>query len=106
MLGPVVVFAALSLLGAAFFAALTLALGTVVKGTAGIAGLAFLVVFASSAVAAAVPVVGDVLPASIGVWALNVAAGQPASLLTPIAWAVAMVALAVFAKMGFDRQEL
>lgn len=41
-----------------------------------------------------------------GVWALQVAGGQPASMLTLAGWAIAMVALAILAKLGFDRQEL
>ena len=35
-----------------------------------------------------------------------VAKGQPASILTPIGWAISMIVLIVGAKVVFDRQEL
>jgi ABC-type transport system involved in multi-copper enzyme maturation permease subunit len=106
ILGTLAIHGALSLLEVAFFAALTVALGTVIRSTAGVAGIALIVVFASSALAGIVPLLGEILPPSIGVWALQVAGGPPASMLTLAGWAIAMVALAILAKMGFDRQEL
>ena len=105
-LGPVLVHGALSLLEAAFFAALTVALGTVIRGTAGVAGVAFVVVFAASALGGVSRLLAEILPPSIGPWALEVAAGRPVSAVTPIAWAVSMVLLAIGATRAFDREEL
>ena len=52
------------------------------------------------------PIVNELPPTSIGSWALQVAKGQPASILTPIGWAISMIVLIVGAKVVFDRQEL
>ena len=52
------------------------------------------------------PIVDELSPTSIGTWALLVAKGEPASMLTPIGWAISMIVLLVGAKLVFDRQEL
>jgi ABC-2 type transport system permease protein len=90
----------------AFYIALTVALGTGVKTTVGVAGIAFAVLFLPQVVGGLVPIVNDLSPTSIGSWAMLVAKGQPASMLTPIGWAISMVVLIVGAKLVFDRQEL
>jgi ABC-type transport system involved in multi-copper enzyme maturation permease subunit len=89
-----------------FYVALTVFLGTAVPSTAGVAGLAFAVAFLPPAIGALVPVVAEVSPTSIGGWAMSVAKGQPASLLTPVGWLISMAVLAIAAKLVFDRQEL
>jgi ABC-type transport system involved in multi-copper enzyme maturation permease subunit len=90
----------------AFYIALTVALGTGVKSTVGIAGIAFAVMFLPQVIGGLLPVVAELSPTSIGTWALHVAKGEPASMLTPIGWAISMVVLIVGAKLVFDRQEL
>ncbi|MFL5641973.1 MAG: ABC transporter permease [Chloroflexota bacterium] len=90
----------------AFYIALTVALGTGVKSTVGIAGIAFAVMFLPQVIGGLLPVVADLSPTSIGTWALHVAKGEPASMLTPIGWAISMVVLIVGAKLVFERQEL
>jgi ABC-type transport system involved in multi-copper enzyme maturation permease subunit len=90
----------------AFYIALTVALGTGVKSTVGIAGIAFGVMFLPQVIGGLLPVVAELSPTSIGTWALHVAKGEPASMLTPIGWAISMVVLIVGAKLVFDRQEL
>jgi len=90
----------------AFYIALTVALGTSVKSTVGIAGIAFAVMFLPQVIGGLLPVVAELSPTSIGTWALHVAKGEPASMLTPIGWAISMVVLIVGAKLVFDRQEL
>jgi len=97
-----VLFAALP----AFYIALTVALGAGVKTTVGVAGIAFAVMFLPQAIGGLVPIVSELSPTSIGTWAMQVAKGQPASMLTPIGWAISMVVLVVGAKVVFDRQEL
>ena len=51
------------------------------------------------------PIVGELSPTSIGVWALAIAKGEPASALTLVGWVVSMVVIVVGAKLVFDRQE-
>jgi ABC-2 type transport system permease protein len=90
----------------AFYVALTVALGTTVKSTVGVAGIAFAAMFLPQVLGGLLPIVADFSPTSIGTWAMLVAKGQHASMLTPIGWAISMVALIVGAKLVFDRQEL
>jgi len=90
----------------AFHIALTVAVGTGVKSTVGVAGIAFAVLFLPQVVRGLLPIVNELSPTSIGSCAMLVAKGQPASMLTPIGWAVSMVVLIVGAKLVFDRQEL
>ena len=90
----------------AFYIALTVALGAGVKSTVGVAGIAFAVLFLPQVIGGLLPIVNELSPTSIGSWAMQVAKGQPASMLTPIGWAISMVALIVGAKLVFDRQEL
>ena len=61
----------------AFYIALTIALGTGVKSTVGIAGVAFAVMFLPQAIGGLLPIVAEVSPTSIGGWALHVAKGEP-----------------------------
>jgi hypothetical protein len=88
-----------------FYVALTVALGTFVKSTAGVAGLAFAVMFVPPLFSGLIPVVNEVSPTSIGTWAMAAATGIGASSLTLAGWAVAIVLLAVGAKLVFDRQD-
>jgi ABC-type transport system involved in multi-copper enzyme maturation permease subunit len=90
----------------AFYIALTVALGTGIKSTVGVAGVAFAVLFLPQVIGGLLPIVNELSPTSIGSWAMQVARGQPASMLTPIGWAISMVLLVVGAKVVFDRQEL
>lgn len=99
-------FALLYLSLPAFYIALTVGLGTAIKSTAGVAGVAFAVMFVPQIIGGLLPVVNELSPTSIGGWAMLVAKGEPASMLTPIGWGIAMIALIVGAKVVFDRQEL
>jgi ABC-2 type transport system permease protein len=105
-IATVALFAVLYLALPAFYVALTLTLGTVVKSTAGIAAIGFLVMFLPDVFGALVPVAAEVSPTAIGGWAMAVATGQPASTLTLIGFLVSMAVLAVAAKVVFDRQEV
>jgi ABC-type transport system involved in multi-copper enzyme maturation permease subunit len=66
----------------AFYIALTVGLGTAIKSTAGVAGAAFAVMFVPQILGGLLPVIAEVSPTSIGVWALATAKGDPASVLT------------------------
>jgi len=104
-LGTIGLFAALFLTLPVFYIGLTVALGTFVKSTAGVAGIAFLVMFVPAIFGGLIPIVNEISPTSIGTWALAAANGGPASGLTLAGWLVSMVALAIGAKLVFDRQE-
>ena len=89
----------------AFYIALTVGLGTAIKSTAGVAGAAFAVMFVPQILGGLLPIVGELSPTSIGVWALATAKGDPASVLTLVGWLVSMTIIVVGAKLVFDRQE-
>jgi ABC-type transport system involved in multi-copper enzyme maturation permease subunit len=89
-----------------FYVALTVAVGTAVKSTVGVAAVAFAVMFVPQILGGLLPVITELSPTSIGTWAMSVAKGQPASILTPLGWLVSMAVLVVGAKLVFDRQEL
>jgi ABC-type transport system involved in multi-copper enzyme maturation permease subunit len=89
----------------AFYIALTVGLGTAIKSTAGVAGVAFGVMFIPQILGGLLPIINDISPTSIGTWAMAVAKGGPASPLTLIGWVVSMVVIVVGAKLVFDRQE-
>ena len=89
----------------AFYIALTIGLGTAIKSTAGVAGVAFAVMLVPQVLGGMLPIIGDLSPTSIGVWALATAKGDPASVLTPVGWLVSMTIIVVGAKLVFDRQE-
>ena len=104
-LGTIGLFALLYLTVPAFYIGLMVALGSGMKSTAGIAGIGFLVMFLPSGIGAMVPIVNEVSPTSIGVWAVAVATGGPASPLTVAGWVASMAVLVIGAKFVFDRQE-
>jgi ABC-2 type transport system permease protein len=104
-LSTVGLFSLLFLALPTFYVALTIGLGTFVKSTAGVAGLAFAVMFVPSIFGGLLPIVNEVSPTSIGSWAMAAATGAGASNLTLAGWAVAMIVLVVGAKLVFDRQE-
>lgn len=105
-LGAVGLFAALYVAVPAFYVALTLTLGTVVKGTGGIAGIAFVVMFLPTMLGALVPIIAELSPTAIGGWAMAVATGQPASTISLAGFLGSMAILAIAAKVIFDRQEV
>jgi ABC-type transport system involved in multi-copper enzyme maturation permease subunit len=88
-----------------FYIALTVGLGTAIKSTAGVAGAAFAVMFVPQILGGLLPVIAEVSPTSIGVWALATAKGQPASALTLVGWVVSMTVIVIGAKLVFERQE-
>jgi ABC-2 type transport system permease protein len=104
-LGTVVLFGGLFLTLPVFYVGLTVALGTFVKSTAGVAGIAFLVMFVPAIFGGLVPIVTEISPTSIGSWALATATGATASSLTIAGWLVSMVVIVIGAKLVFDRQE-
>jgi ABC-type transport system involved in multi-copper enzyme maturation permease subunit len=104
-LATIGLFALLFLALPVFFIGVTVALGTFVKSTAGVAGIAFAVMFVPAIFGGLLPIVNEISPTSIGTWALAMATGQSASGLTIAGWLVSMVVLVIGAKLVFDRQE-
>jgi ABC-type transport system involved in multi-copper enzyme maturation permease subunit len=104
-LATVGTFGVLFLTLPAFYIALTVGLGTAIKSTAGVAGAAFAVMFVPQILGGLLPIVAQVSPTSIGVWAMAIAKGQPATVLTLVGWLVSMTVIVVGAKVVFDRQE-
>jgi hypothetical protein len=90
----------------AFYIALTIGLGTAVKTTAGVAGIAFAVMFVPQILGGLLPIITEVSPTSIGTWAMATAKGEPASMLTLAGWLVSMAVIVIASKLVFDRQEL
>lgn len=105
-LATVATFALLFLTLPAFYIALTIGLGTGIKSTAGVAGAAFAVMFVPQILGGLIPVIAEVSPTSIGMWAMATAKGDVASTLTLVGWLVSMTVILVGAKLVFDRQEL
>jgi ABC-2 type transport system permease protein len=89
----------------AFYIALTIGLGTAIKSTAGVAGVAFAVMFVPQILGGLLPIIGELSPTSVGLWAMATATGEPASFLTLIGWLASMAVIVVGAKVVFDRQE-
>jgi ABC-2 type transport system permease protein len=105
-LATVATFGLLFLTLPAFYIALTVGLGTAIKSTAGVAGVAFAVMFVPQVLGGLLPIVGELSPTSIGGWAMAMAKGQPASTLTLVGWLASMTIVVVGAKVVFDRQEV
>ena len=105
-LAIVATYAVLYLMLPAFFIAVTVGFGTVIKSTAGVAGAAFAVILAPQVLGGLLPILNELSPTSIGSWALAVAKGQDPSSLTLVGWFVSMVAIVIAAKVVFDRQEV
>ena len=93
-LGTVAVGTLLLAATPAFFVALTLALSTKLPSAAGVAGVAIGVALAPVFIGALLPWVADLFPSSIAQWAVASPLGQPASIVTPIAWLIGTVAIA------------
>jgi ABC-2 type transport system permease protein len=102
----IIPFAALYLAVPAFYVALTLAVGTVVRSTSGVAGIALLVALVPPLIATILPDVAPFLPTSISTWALVTAGGHSASVATAMIWLAAMAALCGIAFIALDRQDL
>ena len=89
----------------AFYIALTVGLGTAIKSTVGVAGVAFAVMFVPQVLGGLLPIVNELSPTSIGVWALADREGRAGVDPDPIGWLVSMIVIVVGAKLVFDRQE-
>lgn len=98
-------FAGLFLMLPAFYIALTIASATAISSTAGVAGVAFGVMFVPQILGGLRPDLVALLPTSIGRWVAAFVASEPVPYVTPISWLASIVVLAVGAKLIFDRRE-
>ena len=109
--GPVgidaLVFAAIGVTASiTFMVAVVLAASVVVSNQAAVAAIGFVVFFFPQLLASLLPVdISPVLPSSILSWAIGPVVGAEMGIVTPIAWAVSVVALVGFATWRMDRLE-
>ena len=104
-IGMVLKFGALYLSVPVFYVILTVAFGTAIPSTAGVAGAALAVMLIVPGIGQLVPLVNELSPTSMANWSLAMTAGPTPSMLTPIAWAVSTVVIALVAIRVFGRQE-
>jgi ABC-type transport system involved in multi-copper enzyme maturation permease subunit len=92
--------------GITFMIAVVLAASVVVSNQAAVAAIGFAVFFLPQLLGNLVGIdLAPVLPSSIVTWALGPVLGTEMGLVTPIAWAVSLVALAGFASWRMERLE-
>jgi ABC-type transport system involved in multi-copper enzyme maturation permease subunit len=109
--GPVgidaLLFAAIGATAAiTFMVAVVLAASVVVANQAAVAAIGFVVFFLPQLLASLLPVdISAVLPSSILNWAISPVIGAEMGIVTPIAWAVSVIALVGFATWRMDRLE-
>ncbi len=89
-----------------FMIAVVLAASVVVSNQAAVAAIGFVVFSMPQLLAGLIPVdISPVLPSSILAWALSPVVGAEMAVVTPIAWAVSLIALVGFASWRMDRLE-
>ena len=90
----------------ALFVAITLALGAIVPSQAAVGAIALALFVTPQIVGGIVPSITPFFPTSIFGWAMEVSAGGPASLVTPVAWLAGMIALFILARNRLNAMEL
>lgn len=90
----------------AFMIAVVLAVSTVIANQAAVAAIGFGVFFLPQLLAGFLPVdISAFLPTSILAWAIGPVLGAEVGIVTPVAWAVSVIALVGFASWRMDRME-
>jgi ABC-2 type transport system permease protein len=90
----------------ALMVAVVLAASTVISNQSAVAAIGFAVLFLPQLLAGFLPFdVTPFLPTSILVWAMGPVLGAEMGFVTPIAWAVSIIALVGFASWRMDRME-
>ena len=88
----------------AFMIAVVLAVSTIVSNQPAVAAIGFAAFFLPQILASLVPVdISPFLPTSIIAWAMGLVVGADTGFLTPIIWAVSVLALAGFASWRMER---
>jgi hypothetical protein len=90
----------------AFMIAVVLAVSTVIANQAAVAAIGFAVFFLPQLLAGFLPIdISAFLPTSILAWAIGPVIGAEVGFVTPIAWAISVIALVGFASWRMDRME-
>jgi ABC-2 type transport system permease protein len=106
-IGVALVAAAGVVASVTFIVAVVLAASTIISNQPAVAAIGFGVFFLPQLVAGLIPGdIGPFLPTSILPWAMGLATGTDVGLVTPIAWAVSILALVAFATWRMDKLEL
>ena len=90
----------------ALYVAITLTASTFIASQAGVAAIGLAVFVVPSLVAGLAPALAPYLPTAIDTWVYGAAMGMTGSIVTPLAWTVAMVALLAIARARFAGMEL
>jgi Cu-processing system permease protein len=90
----------------AFYTAVTLAAATFIPSQAGVAAVGLAVFLVPSLVVGLYPPIAAVLPTAMGDWIAGLAIGMAGSVLTPVAWVIALGVLFVLARARFAATEL
>ena len=102
---PILALAAGMLLPIALFTAIGLAAATLINSQAGVAGVAFAILFLPQLIGGILPIT-EYLPTQILAWTIGTIMGQPAGWATPVSWLVTVAALATFSMWRMERMEL
>jgi ABC-2 type transport system permease protein len=104
---PLAVITVGMILAVMFYAAVGLAAGSVLPGVPAILAVSLGILFLVPTLAGLLPFdVSPYLPTSILDWTVGFAVGQDVGFITPIAWAIATVALIAFSIRQMERIEL
>jgi ABC-2 type transport system permease protein len=90
----------------ALYVAITLTAATFIASQAGVAAIGLVVFVVPGIIAGLAPALAPYLPTAIDTWVYAAAMGMTGSIVTPIAWAVALVALLAIARARFAAMEL
>lgn len=90
----------------AFYVAVALTSAAFVPSQAAVGAIGLAVLLAPQIVGGLVPAITPFFPGSIFEWAVTIATGGSASLVTPVAWSVGMVALFVIARKRLNTIDL
>lgn len=101
---PLVAMAAGAGLAIAFYVAVTLAASTFVASQAAVAAIGLGAMFLPQLLGLVIP--AAFLPTSILQWTVLVGVGEPAGVVTPISWAIAMAILVLVSLRRMERLEL
>jgi ABC-type transport system involved in multi-copper enzyme maturation permease subunit len=105
-LGVVAVLGAGLVTVVAFYTAVTLTAATFLPSQAGVAAVGLAVFLVPSLVVGLYPPIAAVLPTAMGNWIAGLAIGMAGSVLTPLAWFIALGVLFVLARARFAATEL
>jgi ABC-2 type transport system permease protein len=90
----------------AFFVAVALTAATFVPSQAAVGAIGVAVFVAPQIVGGIVPALTPFFPGSIFDWAVGISTGDPASVVTPVAWLVGLAVLFVVARQRLDAMDL